>query len=60
MERKTKFQYWNNMQIEILKEYPTFRKCKIRILYTGSIITVDISSIVEEREEAISVSWLEG
>jgi hypothetical protein len=48
------------MQIEIVKEYLIFRKYKIKIIHTGNLIVVDKCSITKEREEAISISWLEG
>ena len=60
MAEKDKVQYWNNMQVEIVKKYPLFRKYKIKIIHTGSIIIVDECTITEAREEAISIAWLEG
>ena len=51
--------YWNNMQVEIVKKYPLFRKYKIKIIHTGVIIIVDKCAITGSREEAVSIAWLE-
>ena len=60
MAEKNKFQYWNNMQVEIIKNYPLFRKYKIKIVYTGRFVIVDKYVITETCEEAVSIAWLEG
>ena len=51
--------YWNNMQVEIIKNYPLFRKYKIKVIYTGVIIIVDECALTEIKEEAVSIAWLE-
>ena len=51
--------YWNNMQVEVVKKYPLFRKYKIKIINTGVIIIVDECAITGSIEEAVSIAWLE-
>lgn len=60
MAKEVKFQYWNNMPIEIVKNYPLFKKYKIKIIHTEKLFIVDECTITEVREEAISIAWLEG
>lgn len=59
MVENIKFQYWNNMRVEVVKIYPLFRKKKIRVLHTGNVIIVDEYTIINEKEGAISIAWLE-
>lgn len=58
MVETAKFQYWNNMQVEIVKSYPLFKKYKIKTIHTENIFIVDECTITEVREEAISIAWL--
>ena len=47
------------MQVEIIKNYPLFRKYKIKVIHTGVIIIVDECALTEKKEEAVSIAWLE-
>lgn len=60
MTKNGHLQYWNNMQVEIVKKYPLFKKYKIRIVHTESTVIVDECAVIGAREEAISIAWLEG
>lgn len=53
-------QYWNNMEIIIIKTYSVFRKKKIKIKETGAILVVDENTISLEQESALSLVCLGG
>ena len=42
-----KIKYWNNMQVEVVKVYPIFKKCKIRTLITNETFIVNKCSVTD-------------
>ena len=42
-----KIKYWNNMQVEVVKVYPMFKKCKIRTLITNETFIVNKCSVTD-------------